>query len=579
MTGAAASSPSDLRSAAWLSAPGKAGSIVRTHLFQAGLAAEDLVGKPVVGILSTWSEATPCNAGLRQLADRVARGVLAAGGVPLETPVMSLSEPLMRPTTMLYRNLLSIEVEEVARANPFDALVLLGGCDKTVPGLLMGAASVDLPSVVVTTGPMLSGSVCGRPAGSGTDLWRVLEERRAGLADDSDVATVERGLSRSAGHCMTMGTASTMACLTEVLGMQLPGGAAAVAVGADRSRLAAASGRLAVTMAQNGGPRPSALLTREAFENALITLAAIGGSTNAVLHLLALAGRVGVPLDLDDVDRLARDVPVLLDVEPSGTGLMADVEAAGGVPALLGRLLPLLHAEARTVTGATLAEVAAAASLHDEGVIRPLSRPVAPAGGLAVVRGNLAPGGAVIKVASATPALLQHTGPAWVFDRVEDYLAAAADPANDPPEDVVVVVRGAGPRGWPGMPEIGNLPIPVRLLEKGVRDVVRICDGRMSGTAYGTVVLHVAPESAAGGPLGLVRNGDLISLDLAGRRLDLLVAEEELGARREASPSVPASTERGWTGLHRRHVLQADRGADLDFLVGASGSAVPRAPF
>jgi dihydroxy-acid dehydratase len=568
-----------LRSGTWFDGSGKAGSVVRTHMLQAGFAPEDLAGKPVVGILSTWSEATPCNAGLRDLAERVARGVLAEGGIPLEAPVMSLGEPLMRPTTMLYRNLLSIEVEEVARANPFDALVLLGGCDKTVPGLLMGAASVDLPSVVVTTGPMLSGSVCGRPAGSGTDLWRVLEERRAGRAADADVALVERGLSRSAGHCMTMGTASTMACLTEALGLQLPGGAAAVAVGADRSRLAAASGGLAVAMARDGGPRPSELLTREAFENALIVLAAIGGSTNAVLHLLALAGRCGVPLDLDDVDRLARDVPVLLDVAPSGSGLMADVEAAGGVPALLGRLLPLLHAGASTVSGATVGEIAAAAPLHDPAVIRALDRPVAAPGGLAVLRGSLAPGGAVIKVASASPALLQHTGPAWVFDQVEDYLAAAADPADDPPDDVVVVVRGAGPRGWPGMPEIGNLPIPVRLLERGVRDVVRVCDGRMSGTAYGTVVLHVAPESAAGGPLALVRNGDLVRLDVRGRRLDLLVDEAELEVRRRATPAAPVSTERGWTGLHRRHVLQADRGADLDFLVGASGSEVPRAPF
>lgn len=579
MTSANEDSLPSLRSQAWLAGPGKAGSIARTHLLQSGLASDDLAGKPVVGILTTWSEVNPCNTGLRQVAHHVARGVLAAGGLPLEAPVMSLGEPFMRPTTMLYRNLLSIDVEEIARANPFDALVLLGGCDKTVPGLLMGAASVDLPSIVVTTGPMLSGSVCGRPAGSGTDLWRVLEERRAGLANDADVAAVERGLSRSAGHCMTMGTASTMASLTEALGIQLPGGAAAVAVGADRSRLAAASGGLAVTMARNGGPRPSALLTREAFENALVVLAAIGGSTNAVLHLLALAGRVGVALNLDDVDRLARDVPVLLDVEPAGSRLMADVEAAGGIPALLARLLPLLHSEARTVSGQTLAEVASAAPLHDEDVIRPLDRPVAPPGGLAVLRGSLAPGGAVIKVASATAALLQHTGPAWVFDRVEDYVAAAADPANDPPEDVVVVVRGAGPRGWPGMPEIGNLPIPVRLLNRGVRDVVRVCDGRMSGTAYGTVVLHVAPESAAGGPLALVRDGDLVRLDVAGRRLDLLVGEEELQARYEPPRSVPASTERGWTGLYRRHVMQADQGADMDFLAGSSGSAVPRASF
>ena len=568
-----------LRSGAWFGGVGKAGSVARTHMLQAGFAPEDLAGKPVIGILSTWSEVTPCNAGLRHLAERVARGILAAGGVPLEAPVMSLGEPLMRPTTMLYRNLLSIEVEEVARANPFDALVLLGGCDKTVPGLLMGAASVDLPSVVVTTGPMISGSVCGRPAGSGTDLWRVLEERRAGRADDAEVALVERGLSRSAGHCMSMGTASTMACLTEALGLQLPGGAAAVAVGADRHRLAAASGAVAVDLARSGGPRPSELLTRDAFENALVVLGSIGGSTNAVLHLLALAGRCGVELDLDDVDRLAREVPVLLDVEPSGTGLMADVEAAGGVPALLGRLLPLLHGGARTVSGATIRELASAASLHDENVIRPLDRPVAPPGGLAVLRGSLAPGGAVIKVASASAALLQHTGPAWVFDSVEDYLAAAADPANDPPEDVVVVVRGAGPRGWPGMPEIGNLPIPLRLLDKGVRDIVRVCDGRMSGTAYGTVVLHVAPESSAGGPLALVRNGDLVRLDVSGRRLDLLVDDAVLADRRSSAPAAPVSAERGWAGLYRRHVLQADRGADLDFLVGATGSAVPRAPF
>ncbi|AYY13160.1 dihydroxy-acid dehydratase [Actinobacteria bacterium YIM 96077] len=576
---AGSGAPAQLRSRVWFADPGKTGFIARSHLRAAGLTDEAFDGRPVVGIANSWSELNPCNGHLRDVAAAVRRGVLAAGGLPLEFPTMSLGEPLMRPTTMLYRNLMSIDVEETLRANPVDAVVLLGGCDKTTPAQLMGAASVDLPTLMVTGGPMVSGSFRGEPIGSGTDLWRFSEDVRSGQMSSTDFTEAESCIHRSAGHCMTMGTASTMACLTEALGIQMSGGAAFQAVDSGRRQLAERSGRRAVHMAGHG-PRPSAVLTRQAFENAARANAAIGGSTNAVLHLLALAGRVGVDLTLDDLDRLGRDVPLLVDLKPSGTYLMAEFEQAGGMPALLHELLPLLHADAITVDGPTLGDAVRHAERYWPEVIRGLDEPVLPSDtGTAVLRGNLCPDGAVIKQSAAEPRLLKHRGRALVFDDVESYLRAAEDPALDVDADSVLIVRNCGPRGYPGMPEIGNLPIPVRLLESGVTDMVRISDARMSGTSYGTVILHAAPEAAAGGPLALVRNGDMVALDVSSRRLDVEIDDAELERRRAEWSQPPPSQDRGWAKLYVDHVLQADQGADLDFLVGSSGDAVPRVPF
>ncbi|WP_129667925.1 dihydroxy-acid dehydratase [Phytoactinopolyspora endophytica] len=569
-----------LRSQAWFADRGKNGFIARSHLRATGLSSEAFDGRPVVGIANSWSDLTPCNAHLRDIAEAVRRGVLAAGGLPMEFPTMSLGEPLMRPSTMLYRNLMSMDVEETLRANPIDAVVLLGGCDKTTPAQLMGAASVDLPTVVVTGGPMVSGSFRGCPIGSGTDLWHFSEEVRAGRMTSAAFDEAEAGIHRSPGHCMTMGTASTMACLTEALGLQLPGGAAYQAVGSSRRRIAERSGQLAVQMARAGAPRISEVLTRDAFENAARVNAAIGGSTNAALHLLALAGRVDVGFSLSDLDRLARDVPLLVDLKPSGTYLMAEFEEAGGVPALLHELLPLLHTEPISVDGRTLGALAQLGQTHRREIIRSLDDPVMPADtGTAVLHGNLCPQGAVIKQSAADPALLTHRGRAVVFDDVDAYLRAAEDPDLDVDADSVLIVRNCGPRGYPGMPEIGNLPIPLRLLKAGVTDMVRISDARMSGTSFGTVVLHVAPEAAAGGPLALIHDGDTVVLDVPARRLDVEIDDDELERRRaEWSPPPPAHVG-GWTDLYVEHVLQADQGADLDFLVGTRGHDVPRAPF
>ncbi|MGH3737166.1 MAG: IlvD/Edd family dehydratase [Micromonosporaceae bacterium] len=567
-----------LRSRAWLGAGGKNGFIARHHLRAMGVSGELLDSRPVIGIGNSASELNPCNAHLGSLADAVKRGVLAAGGLPLEFPVMSLGEPLMRPTTMLYRNLAAMEIEELIRANPLDAVVLLTSCDKTTPAALMGAASVDLPTIMMTGGPMLNGRFRGRTAGSGTDVWRMTEQVRSGAADESALTELESCLNRSAGHCMTMGTASTMACLTEAIGMQLPGAAALPAVDSRRLVLAEQTGRRAVELARSGGPRPSEVLTRAAFENAITVNAAIGGSTNAIVHLLALAGRVGVELTLADFDAIAATIPLLVDVEPSGRFLMEEFCYAGGVPALLGSLGSELDTSAVTVTGRPLAEQVA--ETWDTGVIRPLARPVQPAGsGTAVLTGNLAPDGAVLKVSAATPALLRHEGPALVFDSVEEYLVAADDPSLDVTEETVLIVRYGGPRGYPGMPEIGNLALPRKLLDAGVTDMVRIVDGRMSGTAYGTVVLHVAPEAAVGGPIALARTGDRVRLDVPERRLELLVSEPELAARRATWQPPGPVADRGWTRVYVDHVLQADRGVDLDFLVGSSGDTPGRVPF
>ncbi|MGW6457639.1 IlvD/Edd family dehydratase [Streptomyces sp. NPDC055078] len=567
------------RSAHWFGDQNKNGFIARHHLRAAGLGGHNFDGRPVVGICNTWSELTPCNGHLRILSDAVRRGVLQAGGLPLEFPVMSLGEPFLRPTSMLYRNLMAIDVEESLRANPLDAVVLLTGCDKTTPAALMGAASADLPAIVLTGGPMLNGTFRGKPVGSGTDIWRMTEELRAGRITRADFEEFESGLNRSAGHCMTMGTASTMACLAEALGMQLPGGSGLPAVDSRRGTLAEASGARAVELAREG-LRPSDIMTRHAFENAIVVNAAIGGSTNAVLHLLAIAGRVGVELDLDDFDRLGAAMPLLVDLMPSGRFLMEEFSGAGGLPALLNDIAGHLHPDTVTVTGRTLTENCADAVVHDREVLRPMDHPVQPPGsGTAVLRGSLAPNGAVIKQSAASPHLLTHRGPALVFDSLEEYTAVADDPDLPVTEDTVLVVRGAGPRGYPGMPEVGNLPMPRKLLERGVADMVRISDARMSGTAYGTCVLHVAPEAAVGGPLALVRTGDEIELDTPGRALVLHVAEAELAYRRGQWKPPAEHTERGWTRLYTDHVLQADRGVDLDFLVGASGDTPPRSAF
>ncbi|WP_169987465.1 IlvD/Edd family dehydratase [Microbispora sp. H10836] len=565
-----------LRSQQWFGAEGRNGFIHRSWMRNQGFADDVFDGRPVVGIATTWSELTPCNAHLRDLAESVKRGVWESGGLPLEFPAMSLGEPLMRPTTMLYRNLLAMEAEELIRANPLDGVVLLSGCDKTTPGLLMGAASVDLPTLMITGGPMLNGKFRGRDIGSGTDVWRFTEEQRAGRMTAADCAEAEICMSRSRGHCMTMGTASTMACVTEALGVQLPGAAAVPAVDSRRYALAHAAGRRIVAMVEED-QRLSTVLTREAFENAIRVNAAIGGSTNAVVHLLAIAGRLGVPLSLEDFDTLTADVPMLVNLMPSGTHLMEDFAYAGGLPAVMKEIAPLLHLDHVTVSGKSVADNVSGAQCWNREVIGTMEEPFQPAGsGTVVLRGSLAPSGAVLKVSAASPHLLRHTGQALVFDRIEDYIAVADDPDLDVTADTVIVVRNAGPRGYPGFPEVGNMPMPRRLLTEGVTDMVRISDARMSGTGYGTCVLHVAPEASVGGPLALVRTGDVIRLDVPARRLDLLVDAAELERRRAAwQPPRPAA-ERGWVRLYSEHVLQADKGADLDFLTGGSGSAPPR---
>jgi dihydroxy-acid dehydratase len=565
-----------MRSADWFAAEGRNGFIHRSWMRNQGFPSEVFDGRPVVGIANTASELTPCNAHLKQVADAVKRGVWQAGGFPVEFPVMSLGEALMRPTTMLFRNLLAMEAEESIRANPLDSVVLLAGCDKTTPALLMGAASVDLPAIMITGGPMLNGKFQGRDIGSGTDLWRFSEEVRAGRMSQAEFTEAESCMSRSGGHCMTMGTSSSMACIAEALGMQLPGSAAIPAVDSRRYASAHHVGQRAVAIAQEG-LRPSQILTRAAFENAIRVNAAIGGSTNAVVHLLALAGRVGVPLTLDDFEHLTREVPVLANLMPSGTYLMEDFYYAGGLPALMAELRDVLHLDQITVNGRSVGENIEGAPCWNREVITPHDAPFQPAGaGTAILRGSLAPDGAVLKVSAASPHLLTHRGQALVFDRIEDYNAVSDDPTLPVTAETVLVVRNAGPKGYPGFPEIGNLEMPRVLLDAGVRDMVRISDARMSGTGFGTCVLHVAPEAAAGGPLALVRTGDWIELDVPQRRLDLLVEPDELARRRaELPPPAPVAT-RGWAALFVERVLQADRGADLDFLVGGSGDRPPR---
>jgi dihydroxy-acid dehydratase len=550
--------------------------IHRSWMRNQGFTGEVFDGRPVIGIATTWSELAPCNAHLHRLAEAVKRGVWQAGGFPLEFPAMALGETLLRPTAMLYRNLLAMEAEELMRANPLDGLVLLSGCDKTTPGLLMAAASVDLPAIMVTGGPMLNGKYRGQDVGSGTHVWKFEEELLAGRMTAEECAVAEGCMARSNGHCMTMGTASTMASMAEALGMQLPGSAAWPAVDARRYATGQRAGQRIVAMIDED-LRPSRIMTRDAFENAIRVNAAIGGSTNAVIHLTAIAGRLGVPLALPDFDELARAIPTLVDLMPSGRFLMEDFCYAGGLPVVMRELGDLLHTGARTVTGRTVRENVAGAECFNREVIRPLADPLMPAGtGTAVLHGSLAPGGAVIKQSAASPRLLTHRGQALVFDSPEDYYAVMDDPDLPVTADTVLVIRYSGPRGYPGMPEVSNVPLPGRLRDSGVTDMVRVCDGRMSGTAYGTVVLHVAPEAAVGGPLALVQTGDWITLDVPNRSLDVDVADEELASRRDGWKPPAPHADRGWVRLYTEHVLQADHGADLDFLVGSSGHDVPR---
>ena len=566
-----------LRSQAWFGRQDKMGFYYRSFLKNRGFPQDQFDGRPVIGICNTWSELNPCNAHFRTIAEHVRYGVLDAGGFPLEFPVSSLGEVTMRPTAMLYRNLAAMDVEEAIRAHPLDGVVLLMGCDKTTPALLMGAASADLPTIGVSGGPQLRGVYQGRIIGSGTNIISMSEQLRAGEITLEEFHEAEAAMNRSAGHCMTMGTASTMASMVEALGVGLPGNAAIPAVDARRNELARMAGRRVVAMVHEDLVL-SKILVRPAFENAVRALGAIGGSTNAVVHLLAIAGRIGIPLTLDDFDALGRGIHCLVDLMPSGRFLMEDFYYAGGLPVVLRTLgeQGLLHKDALTVNGRTVWDNVRDAPCWNETVITPFSAPFKAESGMAILRGNLAPDGAVIKPSAASPELMRHTGRAVVFENIEELHRRKDDDSLEIDASCVMVLKNCGPKGYPGMAEVGNMPIPQKLLRQGVRDMIRVSDARMSGTAYGTVVLHVAPEAAAGGPLALVRNGDLITLDVAARSLHLHVGDEELAARRAAwsPPEPPAS--RGYVRMYVDHVRQADTGADLDFLVGRTGAPVPR---
>lgn len=565
------------RSSEWFGRTDKDGFIHRSWMRNQGMPGDVFDGRPVIGICNTWSELTPCNAHLRALAERVKRGVWEAGGLPLEFPVMSTGESNLRPTAMLFRNLVSMDVEESIRGNPVDGVVLMCGCDKTTPSLVMGAASCDLPAIVVSGGPMLNGKFHGKDIGSGTDLWRFSEEVKVGTMTPTEFTEAESCMSRSAGHCMTMGTASTMSAMAEALGLALPHNSAIPAVDSRRMVLAHMSGRRIVEMVRENLTL-STVLKKEAFENAIRVNGALGGSTNAVIHLLAIAGRIGVPLTLDDWDRLGRNIPTLVDLMPSGRFLMEDFYYAGGLPAVIRALTEqhLLHGDAITVTGKTIAENCKDAPNWNEEVIRPFTRPLVEHGGVAVLRGNLAPDGAVLKPSAASPHLMRHRGPAVVFRTIEHYRERIMDPDLDVDEDSVLVLQNCGPKGYPGMAEVGNMGLPPKLLARGITDMVRISDARMSGTAYGTVVLHICPEAAAGGPLALVQDGDMIELDVEARRLHLDVSDEELSRRRIAwTPLLPV-VNGGYQQMYIQHVMQASEGADLDFLVGCRGTTVKR---
>jgi len=565
-----------LRSAQWYEGQDRNAYIHRAWM-RRGVPDDAFRGRPQIAIANTASDLTPCNAHLNEVAAAVRNGVYEAGGIPLDLPVVSLGETNVRPTAMLWRNMAAMATEEMLRANPIDGVVLLGGCDKTIPSLLMAAASVDLPAVVVPGGPMLTGTFRGTPLGCGTDVWRLSEEVRGGTLSQEEFTRSESSMIRSRGHCNTMGTASTMALVAEALGTVVPGTAGTPAPDSRLLQAAHRTGRLAVDMV-GADRRPGSFLTKASFHNAVVALAAIGGSTNAVVHLLAIAGRLGVDLSLNDFDRIGSRVPVLADLQPAGRFLMEDFHRAGGLLAVLREVRDLLDLDALTVTGSPLADYLDDAPIWDTDVIRTRAAPLAAEGGIAVLRGNLAPAGALVKPAAASPHLLRHRGRAVVFDSIEDFHARIDDPDLDVDADSVLVLRGCGPKGYPGMPEVSNMPLPKKLLEQGVRDMVRVCDGRMSGTAYGTVVLHVAPEAAAGGPLALVRTGDVITLDVEARRIDVDVPAEELARRTpdKATLSGFANPRRGWERLYVDHVRQADTGADLDFLVGSSGAEVSR---
>jgi L-arabonate dehydrase len=565
-----------LRSRGWWGKNNRDGFGHRSWMKSQGWPHDLFDGRPVIGICNTFSELNPCNAHFRELAECVKRGVWEAGGFPLEFPVMSLGEAQMRPTAMLFRNLASMDVEESIRANPIDGVVLLMGCDKTTPSLLMGAASCDLPTIGLSGGPMLNGKFRGAEIGSGTGVWQMTELVTAGKMPLSEFFEAERCMNRSKGHCMTMGTASTMASMVESLGVGLPENAAIPAVDARRSTQAQLTGRRIVQMVRED-LRLSKILTRAALENAIFCNAAIGGSTNAVIHLLAIARRVGVPLSLDDWDRLGSALPCLVDIQPSGKHLMEDFYYAGGLPVVLRELgeAGVLHRDALTANGHSIWENVAGAQCWNREVIRPFSEPFKAQAGIAVLRGNLAPHGAVIKPSAAGPHLLRHTGRAVVFDNIEDLHSRVNDESLDIDENCVMVLKNCGPRGYPGMAEVGNMPVPAKLLRKGITDIVRVSDARMSGTAYGTVVLHISPEAAIGGPLALVHSGDMITLDVPGRSIRVEVGDEVL-ARRRAEWTPPLAPERGWAKLYVDHVLQAHEGADLDFLVGSSGAEIPR---
>jgi dihydroxy-acid dehydratase len=566
----------DLRSDQWYSGLDRNAYLHRAWM-RRGAPESAFTGRPQIAIANTASDLVPCNRHLSEVAEHVKQGVWEAGGVPLDMPVVSLGETLLRPTAMLWRNMAAMAIEEMIRGNPVDGVVLLGGCDKTIPALLMGAASVDLPAVVVPGGPMLTGTFRGVPLGCGTDVWRLSEDVRGGRLSQEEFLQSESSMIRSRGHCNTMGTASTMGLLAEVLGTTLPGTAGLPAADSRLLAQAHATGVLAVDMVREDR-RPSRVLSAASFANAIVALAALGGSTNAVVHLLAIAGRLGIPLSLDDFDRIGADVPLLVNLQPAGKYLMEDFHRAGGLLAVLREVADLLDPAALTVTGRPLADYLSPAEIWDRDVIHPRSEPVQKAAGIAVLHGNLAPSGAIIKPAAASPDLLRHRGRAVVFDSIEDLHARIDDPGLDVDAGSVLVLRGCGPRGYPGMPEVSNMPLPAKLLRQGVRDMVRICDGRMSGTAYGTVVLHVSPEGAAGGPLSRIRTGDWVSLDVPGRRVDVELPDDELRDR----PVAPALAEavahphRGWELLYVNSVQGAETGADLDFLLGSSGDQVTR---
>ncbi len=534
-------------------------------------------GRPQIAIINTASDLAPCNSHLDEIAQSVKNGVWEAGGVPLNLPMLSLGETLVRPTAMLWRNMVAMATEELMRANPIDGAILLGGCDKTIPALLMGAASVDLPSLVIPGGPMLTGTFQGNPLGCGTDVWRLSEEVRAGLLSNAKFLKSESSMIRSRGHCNTMGTASTMGIIAEALGMTLPEVAGTPAADSRLLQASHNSGRHIVEMVKKD-LKPSQIMTKASFENAIVALAAIGGSTNAVVHLLAIAGRLGVDLTLDDFDSIGSRIPLLVNLQPSGKYLMEDFHRAGGLHAVFRQLEAALNPQAITVTGETLVKTLGEGAIYDSDVIRTRENPLQEAAGIAVLRGNLAPLGAVIKPSAASPHLLKHTGPAVVFESVEDFHARVDSDELEVTENSVLVLRGCGPKGYPGMPEVANMQLPRKILAKGITDMVRICDGRMSGTAYGTVILHVAPEAAAGGPLGIIQNGDIIELDVLARTINVKLTDEEISQRTPSlkSQDAYANPIRGWQRMYIDHVMQADKGADLDFLRGSSGPEVTR---